>query len=320
MKEYFYDVPGTGGMINQGIIIAPKSINSFLYGSDKYAFFDSTESSTGIKPYLEIKTYVLDGSKFLIKVRAAEADLYGFKIYLYPPKEPNDDQFCIGPFMTDNHGMCYIDLNNDITEATHAGNYEYTDGDNFGINIFRSGYATYYTPTEVTPPSSVLVIRNITKKPVSPVFSKPLDGNITSSISGDQHFGWRYTEEREIHNGSDISAGYYYNATISSVSSGTVVEVDYRVDSEGRGEGYMVQIAYPDDEEPEYYFTYMHMTEQVFVSEGETVLEGHDIGKMGYSGLSDINATHLHFTVDTDPYYGSTNLDPFMFIDGTYVD
>lgn len=91
------------------------------------------------------------------------------------------------------------------------------------------------------------------------------------------------------HTGTDFINLYERYAPIYAADSGVVIGVGYKYDM-----GYYVYL----DHNNGFKTIYMHMNTWPYVSEGENVARGQNIGQMGNTGRSD--GVHLHFTVEVN--------------------
>lgn len=106
-----------------------------------------------------------------------------------------------------------------------------------------------------------------------------------------------------LHAGIDI-AGCGYGSPVYAVGAGTVVRMGYNNGAFGT----FIVINHNNG----YYTIYEHLS-AIFITDGQTVQKGQQIGAMGNSG--DSTGTHLHLGLWTGglPYKsGSTSLDPFI--------
>jgi murein DD-endopeptidase MepM/ murein hydrolase activator NlpD len=113
------------------------------------------------------------------------------------------------------------------------------------------------------------------------------------------NYGWRedpFSGRRDWHGGVDIGAGW--NAPIVSSADGIVVFAGYRF-----GYGLMVEVQHAGG----YATRYGHMA-KISVKNGETVVGGLDVRKMGSSGRS--TGPHLHFEVLVD----DEKVNPYPFV------
>ena len=142
----------------------------------------------------------------------------------------------------------------------------------------------------------------------------PVSVTITSNYGIRVHPVYGTTRK---HYGVDLAGvGGNGNTNIIAAKNGTVVAVNTgcfstsnQEDHCGGGYGNYVQIQHSDG----LYTFYGHMHENsITVHEGESVVQGQVIGKMGTSGVS--TGTHLHFEVRTGTSQ-STAVDPLDYID-----
>jgi murein DD-endopeptidase MepM/ murein hydrolase activator NlpD len=125
------------------------------------------------------------------------------------------------------------------------------------------------------------------------------------------------------HNGIDIGKGFE-NGVVDVVNmySGTVIKVDY---SE-KGYGYYVDVKSVIDGEI-VVIRYAHFHENtITVKEGDNIMSGKDIGKMGSSGNS--TGPHVHIEVQVNPpngvfsfanVNGTTNYNPNSTNPSNYI-
>ena len=119
------------------------------------------------------------------------------------------------------------------------------------------------------------------------------------------HYGWRWGK---MHHGIDIS-GTGWGSPIRSVQPGVVFETGSHSTL-----GNFITIAHPNG----YYSLYAHMS-RVEVKEGESVIRGQIIGRMGNTGMvvprptpqHPHRGTHLHLEIwEGQPYAGGRSINP----------
>jgi murein DD-endopeptidase MepM/ murein hydrolase activator NlpD len=131
-------------------------------------------------------------------------------------------------------------------------------------------------------------------------YLKPAAGNVTS------HFGSRtspITGLSEFHYGTDFGWGGGYRIVASR--AGVVKETKYNF-SDGRGR--FIIIDHGNGIETRYY----HLSE-IYVTVGQKVIQGQQVGLMGNTGSS--TATHLHFEVRVN----GVAKNPLTYINTTYL-
>ncbi|MFK3983043.1 M23 family metallopeptidase [Micromonospora sp. NPDC050397] len=140
---------------------------------------------------------------------------------------------------------------------------------------------------------------------------KPVNGTFTS--------GFR-TPDRPDHDGVDVAAPkgtpiYAANAgiVITATCNSPNCDIDGSINTPGCG--WYVEIQHPDNTSTRY----CHMLRQPFVTKGQPVTTGQQIGIVGTSGNS--TGPHLHFETHTSTPPTSTNAtEPFAFMRAHGVD
>lgn len=132
----------------------------------------------------------------------------------------------------------------------------------------------------------------------------PLAPGTFEIVSG---FSWRISPisgQLLLHEGVDMAGPA--GTPISSVASGTVVEVD-----ENSRSGAYVVIEHRTEEGEAYYSAYLHQyRNEILVNVGDTVTAGQRIGAVGNNGWS--TGPHLHFEIRNAQ---QTAIDPIPFME-----
>jgi murein DD-endopeptidase MepM/ murein hydrolase activator NlpD len=152
------------------------------------------------------------------------------------------------------------------------------------------------TIAEQPPPTDLPVLADsfAFRAPPAPSFVFPVDGKHEIGMETSQRFGGA-----RDHEGQDIFAGC--GTPVVSASDGTVVRADY----EGGAGNYLVVERASGRSN-----VYMHLKQPARMKEGDPVVAGEPIGRVGQTG--DADGCHLHFEQWTAPgWFKGEAVDPY---------
>lgn len=128
----------------------------------------------------------------------------------------------------------------------------------------------------------------------------PIKGSHSYGGSGSR-FGAPRGGGSRTHRGQDLSAAS--GTPLVAVTSGVVVQVRYQAG----GAGYYVVVR--GDDKIDYVYMHMRESASAFVSSGQRVRTGQQVGRVGSTGAS--SGPHLHFEMWTARWYdGGSQFDP----------
>ena len=136
-------------------------------------------------------------------------------------------------------------------------------------------------------------------KPETPTLRSPLAGKTIAAFSADVLFYNETLEDWRTHNGVDIAAEE--GTPVCAACDGTVLSV-----TEDPLMGVTVVLEHAQGLTS----TYACLGEEVYVSAGDTVLAGENIGAVGATAAMESSEPHLHFSVSKD----GKLIDPSVYL------
>ncbi|MBR2927992.1 MAG: M23 family metallopeptidase [Oscillospiraceae bacterium] len=124
---------------------------------------------------------------------------------------------------------------------------------------------------------------------LSPDLRSPLEGKTIAAFSADVLFYNETLEDWRTHNGVDIAAEE--GTPVCAACDGTVLSV-----TEDPLMGVTVVLEHAEG----FTSTYACLSEEVYVSAGDSVLAGENIGAVGSTAAAESPEPHLHFSVSKD--------------------
>lgn len=146
----------------------------------------------------------------------------------------------------------------------------------------------------------VAAVKPVEPQPKTPDIRSPLSGKTIAAFSADVLFYNETLEDWRTHNGVDIAAEE--GTPVCAACDGTVLSVT---------EDALMGVTVVLEHEGGFTSTYACLGEEVYVSAGDEVLAGENIGAVGATASAESPEPHLHFSVSRD----GKLIDPSVYLE-----